>query len=252
MIPKKIHLCWLSGEAYPKQVRECLASWKKNLPDYEIIVWSRESIDFTRCRWAAQAVESKAYAFAADYVRFFALYHEGGIYLDSDVEVLKSFDRFLNQQYFFGFEYMGTPEAAVLGAKKGQRWIKRCLRWYETHDFVNADGTQNRIIAPLVLQDGFEREYKKRLTDKGQIIKTGGGTVYPYDWFSPKNVYSGKTAETENTYCVHHFNSSWLQKNAWVQITRFVHLCMIAVLGRKNHNCLMYYLRYLKPKEHSV
>ncbi len=242
MIPKKIHLCWLSGEAYPESIKDCLTSWKKNLPDYEIIVWDQKKADFSNCKWAAQALERKAYAFAADYVRFYALYHDGGIYLDSDVEVIKNFDRLLNRQFFFGFEYMGTPEAAVAGAVKGQDWIKNCMRWYEEHEFVNSDGSENRIIAPLILQRGFEKKYHKKLVDNGNIIRIDGGSVYPYDYFSPKNVYTGKVKTTKNTYCIHHFNSSWLKKNVRIRISRIIHLFMIAVMGRKNHNLLMYRL----------
>ena len=87
MIPKQIHLCWLSGDPYPAKIEKCLASWKKHLPDYEVVLWDTERFDLESVPWVKQAFEAKKYAFAADYIRFYALYNYGGIYLDSDVEV---------------------------------------------------------------------------------------------------------------------------------------------------------------------
>ena len=92
MIPKRIHLCWLSGDPYPAKIGKCLASWKKHLPDYEVVLWDTKRFDLESSPWVKQAFEAKKYAFAADYIRFYALYNYGGIYLDSDVEVLRSFD----------------------------------------------------------------------------------------------------------------------------------------------------------------
>ena len=248
MIPKIIHLCWLGREDYPPRIKRCLRSWKEKLPDYRIMIWDTNRIDLSECRWAAQAYERKAYAFAADYVRFYALYYYGGIYLDSDVEVRKSFNRLLSQDYFLGYEYMGTPEAAVIGAQKGLKWIRNCLEWYRRHDFIRPDGTQNRIIAPLVLQKGFEKEYRVKMTDRDKKTVIHGGTLYPYDYFSPKNVYSGKICRSDNSYCIHHFSQSWLTESRKVRISRRIHLCVIRLAGRKTHNRLLYLLRRISGR----
>ena len=118
MIPKIIHLCWLSGDAYPNKIAKCIDSWKRIMPDYEIVLWDTKRFDLNQSLWVKQAFEKKKYAFAADYIRFYALYTMGGIYLDSDVEVLKRFDDFLDLPYFMGAEKAGTPEAAIMGAEK--------------------------------------------------------------------------------------------------------------------------------------
>ena len=118
MIPKQIHLCWLSGDPYPAKIEKCLASWKKFLPDYEVVLWDTKRFDLDAVPWVKQAFEAKKYAFAADSIRFYALYNYGGIYLDSDVEVLRSFDPLLDLPYFAGAETAGTIEAAVLGDKE--------------------------------------------------------------------------------------------------------------------------------------
>lgn len=116
MIPKRIHLCWLSGDPYPQKIQKCIDSWKVHLPDYEIMLWDLKRFDIAQVPWVEQAFRVKKYAFAADYIRLYALYNYGGIYLDSDVEVLKSFDPLLDLPYFVGAENAGTIEAAIIGA----------------------------------------------------------------------------------------------------------------------------------------
>ena len=127
MIPKLIHYCWLSGEHYPLLIENCIASWKKQLPDYEFILWDKNKIDISSNIWLQQAYENKKYAFAADYIRFYALYHYGGIYLDADVEVLRSFNPLLDRDGFIGEDASGDMEAAVIGVEKHSPWIKQCL-----------------------------------------------------------------------------------------------------------------------------
>ena len=117
MIPKIIHYCWLSGEPYPVLVEKCINSWKKNLPEYDFVLWDANRVDTISNLWLKQAYENKKYAFAADYIRFYALYYYGGIYLDADVEVLKTFNDLLDQKQFLGEEAGGDIEAAVIGAE---------------------------------------------------------------------------------------------------------------------------------------
>lgn len=121
MIPKIIHYCWLSNDPYPDKIRKCLESWHRYLPDYKFILWNRDSFDIDSVTWTKQAFERKKYAFAADYIRIWALKNYGGIYLDLDVEVLKKFDDLLELPYFMGierYELTNAVEAAVLGTEK--------------------------------------------------------------------------------------------------------------------------------------
>ena len=136
MIPKIIHFCWLSDDEYPKLIKKCIESWKNKLPDYELILWDTKKFDLNSTIWTKQAFEAKKYAFAADYIRLYAVYTYGGIYLDSDVEVLKKFDSLLNLPYFAGLEQNEIIEAAVFGAEKGTDWVADCMRYYDDRPFI--------------------------------------------------------------------------------------------------------------------
>lgn len=250
MIPKVIHLCWISGDDYPPKIKKCIDSWKKYLPDYDIQIWDENRVRNLNSKWINQCLEKKAYAFAADYVRFYALYHYGGIYLDSDVEVIRGFDIFLNERFFFGFEYMGTPEAAVVGAEKGVSWINNCLNWYKNNSYLN-EGKEKRIIAPLILLEGFEKTYDIKLIDDGNVQSIDGGKVYTYDYFSPKNVYNNKIIKTHNTYAIHHFNSAWFKSGLKVKISRFIHQVIILFWGRQKHNIFLYERRKKNKTGHA-
>lgn len=243
MIPKIIHLCWLSGDEFPPLIKDCIDSMYKNLPDYEIKIWTKENFDIYSVIWVKQAFESKKYAFAADYIRFWALYNYGGIYLDSDVEVLKSFDDFLNCESFIGFEYLNIPEAAVVGCEKGCKWIKDCLDWYNDQPFVSKSGKLRQDVVPLLVKIILDRNYKKRIVDNGKIQKLSGINLYPFHYFSPKNYFNGKIKVHKDTVCIHRFASAWgpNEKRRW---TLVVHNTIICLLGKKLHDRLF---RFVKP-----
>jgi mannosyltransferase OCH1-like enzyme len=151
MIPKIIHLCWLSGDPYPKKIQFCIDSWKKYLPDYEIMLWDTNRFDVNSTLWTKQAFEAKKYAFVADYIRFYAVYNFGGIYLDSDVEVIRSFNKFLNLPYFVCSEAVPTSvELAAFGAEKGTAWVKDAMEYYEGRAFVQDNG--ERAMTPMPMQ----------------------------------------------------------------------------------------------------
>lgn len=241
MIPKRIHLCWLSGDPYPPKIRRCLESWKRHLPDYEIVLWDRKRFDLDTVPWVAQAFAAKKYAFAADYIRMYALYNYGGIYLDSDVEVLRSFDPLLDLPYFAGVESAGTIEAAVLGAEKGCDWIKWCLDYYEGRQFRKEDGSFDIRMLPEIMNETIGRRRK--------IVKVeeGGGSdalarlkrldtaeavyVLPQEYFSPKLFDSREVQLTPRTYAIHHYRNSWFSHKAfWYYRLRTV---LIRIFGYK-------------------
>lgn len=127
MIPKIIHLCWLSGDKFPSDIQTCIDTWHEKLPDYEIILWDRKRFDINSTPWVKEACEAKKYAFAADYIRLYALYNYGGIYLDSDVIVYKSFNNLLHLPYFIGEDQCSNFEPAIIGTEKKNPWIKCVL-----------------------------------------------------------------------------------------------------------------------------
>ena len=216
MIPKIIHYCWLSGDPYPESIQRCIDSWKRVLPDYELILWDTKRFDLSSSQWVKQAFESKKYAFAADYIRMYALYHFGGIYLDSDVEVLKPFDDLLDLPYFLGQEK--TPsgiEAATIGCEKGWPMAKLLLDRYDNLRFKGEDGHFDLRALPYTLRRCIEVNYQYNLIqDKTQFnYEEEVVNVFPVDYFSPKDWYNGKIVITPNTYSIHHFAASWMSGN---------------------------------------
>jgi hypothetical protein len=243
MIPKIIHLCWLSGDKYPQLIETCIASMHAKLPDYEIKIWTKDNFDINSVKWVKQAFESKKYAFAADYIRFWALYNYGGIYLDSDVEVLKSFDKILDAESFIGFEYMNIPEAAVLGCEKGCKWVKNCLDWYNEKSFISENGDLKNDVVPLLVKIILEKYYHKKIEDNGKIQILQGLNLYPYYYFSPKNYFNGKIKTRKETVCIHRFASAWgpNEKRKW---TLVLHSMVIGLIGKRMHDKLF---RFVKP-----
>lgn len=222
MIPKKIHFCWFSGDKYPALIEHCIKSWEKHLPDYEIKLWNFDSFPKDKSDWVREAVENKKYAFAADYIRAYALYTEGGIYLDSDVEVLKSFNPLLDRPYFIGHEKQALIEAAVIGSEKGNPLFKKLLDYYSDRRFVKSDGSLDIKPLPEILKSIVLSEYTtKDISDLSLIPKNNKELfIFPAEYFSPKSLLSGKVEVTESTFCIHHFDGGWL--NSWEKAYRFV------------------------------
>lgn len=203
-IPKIIHFCWLSGEPYPELVQRCMQSWKERLPDYQFMLWDKNRFDTHSVPWVEQACAVKKWAPASDYIRLYALYNYGGIYLDCDVEVIKAFDNLLNRSYFFGKEH--TPdktenrdsiEAAAFGCEKGNPIVKEAMDYFATHNYLDDKG----VLDPMTLPTLLSLVINKFSDSKIEVL--------PMDYFSPKNTRTLELQMTENTYCIHHFNGSW-------------------------------------------
>lgn len=215
MIPKLIHLCWLSGDPFPDKIRYCIDSWKKYLPDYEIMLWDTSRFDVNSTKWTKQAFERKKYAFVADYIRLYALYNYGGIYLDSDVEVLKSFDEFLHLPYFAGTESGPDGiEMAAIGAEKGTWWLKDMLDYYKDREFIFENGNLDTAPMPPVMGRLIRRKYYWTLIFSIEEFDPNPSRfcLFPFDWFCARLIVKGegvKYVVTEDTHCIHHFANSW-------------------------------------------
>lgn len=229
MIPRIIHLCWLSGDPYPMLIQKCIDSWRKKLPEYEIMLWDRNRLDINSIPWVKEAYENKKYAFAADYIRFYALYNYGGIYLDADVEVLKSFDDLLTNTYILGEEASGDIEAAIIGAEKGAKWIKECLNYYENRHFIKNDGTFDTRPVPLLVN---------------KIARKNNLKILNYTFFSPKDYNIGNINTTDDTYCIHHFDGKWVKSGFLNKIKKLIHKSIYVIVGRKGHNAI---IRFIRP-----
>ncbi len=215
MIPKIIHYCWLSDDPIPLELRKYMDSWKRNLPDYEIIKWDFTRFDKQSSFWVREAFDKKKYAFAADYIRLYALFTMGGIYLDSDVEVLKSFNPFLQSDHMIGWEVNNYAfQAAIIGAEKKAEWVKVCLDYYENRHFIRPDGSLDIKTLPTILYDVLkEKGYQIQTVDNNQQLTNNTLYIYPEDFFSPKSYTDLKIYKTKNTVAIHHFAGSWLPKD---------------------------------------
>ncbi|SIQ78364.1 glycosyltransferase family 32 protein [Maribacter ulvicola] len=218
MIPKIIHYCWFSnGKAFPKDLKRNIASWKKMLPEYEFMLWDSDSFNLEEWPFAKEAFQKKKYAFASDVARLYAMYTYGGIYLDTDVQILKKFDDLLHLPYFAGLEHTGIMESAIIGTEKNADWMAKCLEYYDNKSFIKEDGSYDLRILPVILRIQLEkiREIEPmsflEVNEVNDIIKdTSKFYLFPFEYFSPKDVESGQIHKTENTYTIHHFSGSWL------------------------------------------
>lgn len=261
MIPKKIHFCWLSGDEFPPLIQYCLNTWRKILPDYEIILWDTKRFDINSVAWVKEAFEAKKYAFAADYIRFYALYREGGIYLDSDVEVLKTFTPLLNAKSFVGFEAATEMvEAAIVGSESGMPWCKAILDFYSGKHFIPEIDT-SQILAPIVTRNAIRSIYSEFPTSIPKYpvsLNNGEFMVYPDYFFSPikydieKNysntkVASSKYSSNPETYCVHRFNASWTVKpSTKIQLWDAFKKKLKSVVGERQGERILTIIRKLK------
>lgn len=216
MIPKIIHLCWLSGDPYPQKIQFCIDTWKKFCPDYEIMLWDTKRFDVDSMPWTKQAFEAKKYAFAADYIRLYAVYNYGGIYLDSDVEVVKSFDDVLDLPYFVCQEADSkSVELAAFGAEKGTPWLKTAMEWYQNRNFVEEDGSMFIEVQPRVMKRILGKKYQLTMVSgKEDVVRDYKKIcVLPCDWFNAHpRVGKNREAEymiTENTHSIHHYANQW-------------------------------------------
>lgn len=216
MIPKIIHYCWLSNDPIPEELQKCMESWKKLLPDYEIMWWNFDRFPKEKSKWVKDAFDRKKYAFAADYIRLYAVYNFGGIYLDMDVEVLKSFNPLLDLKTMICWqnEWPGL-EVAAFGAEKGCSWLKDCLDFYNHREFVNPDGSFNTRPLPGVVEKIIRENHYDLIDIKTEhealsIQSDKTIPVLPADYFSPKSLKTNKIKTTDNSYSIHHFAGSWL------------------------------------------
>ena len=220
MIPKIIHYCWFGGNPEPEDLRRYIASWRKHCPDYEIKRWDETNYDISRCQYMADAYKEKKWAFVSDYARLDIIYNEGGIYLDTDVEVVKAFDDLLHEKMFCGFESRdpiglkkGNPvEYSVnlglgYGAEKGHPYIKEMMDLYQTLHFYNADGSMNLVACPRYQTNVLVRH---GLIANNKTQRLAECVAYSPEYLCPQsNVTDEMLHLTYNTYSIHHFTISW-------------------------------------------
>lgn len=206
-IPKKIHYCWFGRGEMPQSAREYIESWRKFCPDYEIKEWNEDNFDVNCNKYVKQAYEARKFAFVTDYVRLYAMYNEGGIYMDTDVEVLKPLDRFLEHKAFSGFENNNSVPTGLMASEKGGAWVKLLLDEYDDISFLKGDGSYDLTTNVVRITNQTVRHYG--LVQESSYQDLGDVTMYPYDYFCPKDWETGNIYITENSHTIHHFAGSW-------------------------------------------
>ena len=214
MIPKMIHYCWLSGDAMPETYRRCVETWKEKLTGYEFMLWDSKRFDVNSVLWVKQAFEVGLYACAADYIRLYAVYTMGGIYLDTDMEAVKRFDELLDSGIMLAYEnHRGENiEAGCFGAQKGHPFVKKCMEYFENTPFFPSEkmpeimkldrSERHQFINPVIAPDLMRRVLKKYFASENYKI-------YSNDYFTAKNVMTGEIEKTDNTFTIHHFGAQY-------------------------------------------
>lgn len=209
-IPKLIHYIWLGPKPLDSLSKKCIKTWEKILPDYKIMCWNDEnSLDIIKNnKYAYQAYKAKKYAFVSDYLRLYALYHYGGIYMDTDVKVVKNIDSFLKYSAFTSFENDSMIPTALMGSEKHGEWIKYLLEYYDTNEFILDNGNYNFTTNVVVITEmskklGLIQNGKRQVLDYDVHI-------FPREYFCPLDTLNSRNNNiTHNTYAMHLFNGSW-------------------------------------------
>lgn len=206
-IPKILHYCWFGGKPKPPLAEKCLKSWRKFCPDYEILEWNEDNFDIgTAPLYVRQAYEAGRWAFVTDYVRLKALTDMGGIYMDTDVEVVKPFTPYLHHQGFAGFETPERIQTGLLACEKDFPLFREFLSYYDTARYYNPDGTEN-ITTNVEVLTALCGKYGFRPGDTFQVIQ--GLAIYPREYFCPVDFDTEKLHRTRKTVVIHWFAASW-------------------------------------------
>lgn len=210
MIPKIIHYCWFGRGEKLELAKKCIASWKRFCPDFEIREWNEDNCDYLAMPFMAEAYAAKKYAFVSDVMRLVVLEQYGGVYFDTDVEVVRDISPLLNDEGFIGFENNRFVNSGqVMAAVPHQPIVQAMIDEYKKLHFANADGSLNAVGCPHLNTDVLERF---GLIRNGQEQIVAGIHVYPDDYFNPMDSTTGKLTKTENTYSIHWYSMSWLPK----------------------------------------
>lgn len=237
MIPRIIHYCWFGNNPLPEDTKQYIETWKNKCPDFEIKQWNETNFDINKYKYVQEAYENKKYAFVSDVARLCALYNEGGIYMDTDVELIKSLDEFLKYDGVLGFESDSELGTGLIASCKENPLVKEWLNKYENIHFIKDDGsfdftTNVTRVTNSCLNYGFKPD--------GSFQTINNFTIFPKDYFCPKSYKTGKINCTERTVAIHHYACTWMKErtdliNKYSKIFGFK---IGSIIGR-----LIYFLR---------
>ena len=231
MIPKKIHYCWLGSKNLPQLAEKCIASWKKYCPDYEIILWNENNYDFTKHPYMKQALDAKKWGFVPDYARLDIVYQHGGIYLDTDVELVKNLDSLLEYDFYAGFESEKFVAFGLgFGAIPGHPLLKEMMDDYDNYSFIKDNGELNLLPSPVIQTELLIKYGLQPDSGKKQVV--AGTTIFPSRFFSPKNGILNRYNISHDTYSIHHYAASWMSIGGKLRAS------LSKIIGYENYNAL--------------
>lgn len=246
MIPKKLHYCWFGGKPLPADTLRYIETWKSHCPDYEIKEWNESNFDLDMYPYVREAYDAGKYAFVSDVARLYALATEGGVYLDTDVEIVQPLDKFLGHTAFTGFEDDRHVTTGIMGAEKGARYASENLKAYATRHFIKPDGTYDTTTNVAVITEYMSRQGLK--TDNSRQDFPGLVTIYPREYFCPKDSYAysrNPGCMTQNTHAIHYFAGTWQIRNTpeYIRLRRKYRIIpyfirkklILAILGESRH-----------------
>ncbi len=222
---KTVHYFWFGGAPKSELIEKCIASWQKYFPDFEIKEWNESNFDVRQNKYISQAYDAKKYAFVSDFARFKVLYDEGGLYFDTDAEVIKSFDELLENEAFAGFETetMVAPGLVLWAKEAKNELLGEILEIYSGLSFINEDGSHNTTTICVYFTELLKKHGLQ--PDNGTVQQCGSFSVFPREYFCPFNDLTGVLNKTENTYAIHWYAKSWMNSKdiARNRITRVLH-----------------------------
>lgn len=244
-IPKIIHYCWFGPAEFSEKVKYCMRSWKHLLPDYTFMLWNEQTFDLNACSFVRQAYDAGKYAFVSDYVRLHVLEEYGGIYLDTDIEVLQRFDDLLTHPIVLGTDDVGKL-TAFMAAQPHTPFFREMIRLYHGMDFLLADGSMNTKVNNEWLQDALY-PYGYHMEDRYQLLEQDI-VIYPCTFFHAKSLVSGKDLVTADTRCIHHHTLLWASPAT--RIIRWIRLrLLVPLIGAERYRRIA---RRLKSRGTSI
>ena len=230
MIPKIIHYCWFGSSPLPYEFLTYIDGWKKIFPEFEIKCWDETTFDiFASLPFVQEAYQVKKYAFVADYVRMWAMYQYGGIYMDTDVEVCKPLDHLASYAFWSGFESKSQIPTGIMASCRDNELLEYLLSYYDDKYFRNENGSFDTTTNVTTITKMVKDKYDIELNNTFQIFGNNNA-IFPFEYFCAKDLFDGKIKKTHNTYTIHHFSGSWL--NEWGKIKQSAKIYLSKFLGR--------------------
>lgn len=239
MIPKIIHYCWFGNKEIPLEVTQVIEQWKEKLHDYQFVLWNEDNFDYKKLKFTDEAYQAKKFAFVADVCRLHALLKFGGIYLDTDVEIIKPFDDLLSLLAFMGFEDDAKIGTSVIGSVSNGEFINEFYDIYTQRRFI-LDNNKLNMVSNVDLISNYLKDKTDKI-DQTKISYQDKLIIFSRDYFSPKNFDTGEINMTTNTYSIHHFSQSWFGiKKKTIQFLKKI--CFF-IIGYKNTRRIIKYIK---------